>query len=185
MHIFNSPPFFHFCGILLVFTLITLNHRSRGCGIFVLSVWNFIGVLLHEICHLVVGMALFAGPSGFSLIPKSDGNGKWVMGSVRFRKLNALNSLPIGLAPLLLVAIAFNVYHHWDEWFAPSLGSILCLYLVLFLLLYESLPSGQDMKVAFNWKSIFLYGFFVVFICSLLKGGLLNLNRTIGLGLFK
>lgn len=158
MHVFNSPPFFHFCGILLVFTLITLNHRTRGCGIFVLSVWNFIGVLLHEICHLLVGMALFAGPSGFSLIPKSDGNGKWVMGSVRFRKLNALNSLPIGLAPLLLVAIAFKVYQHWDVWFAPSLGSILCLYLVLFLLLYESLPSGQDMKVAFNRKSIFLYG---------------------------
>jgi hypothetical protein len=182
MHVFNSPPFYHFCGILLVFTLITLNHRTRGCGIFVISVWNFVGVLLHEICHLLVGMALFAGPSGFSLIPKSDGNGKWVMGSVRFRKLNALNSLPIGLAPLLLVAIAFKVYQNWGEWFATSFGSILCLYLVLFLLLYESLPSGQDLKVAFNWKSIFLYAVFGLVISSFLEGGFLH--RLIALGFF-
>lgn len=158
MHIFNSLSFFHFCGILLVLLLITLNHRSRECGIFIMGIWNFIGVALHEICHLLVGLVLFASPTGFSLVPKSDGNGKWVMGSVRFRKLNAVNSLPIGLAPLLLVVIAFMMYRHWNKWFAPSLGSILGLYFVVFLLLYESLPSAQDLKVAFNWKSIFLYG---------------------------
>ena len=79
------------------------------------------------------------------------------MGSVRFRKLNAINSLPIGLAPLSLVPVAFYVYEHWNKWFVPSLGSILCLYFIIFILLHESVPSGQDLKVAFNWKSILLY----------------------------
>ena len=159
MHVFNSLPFFHFCGIVLVFLLITLNLKTRQCGIFIMGIWNFIGVALHETCHLLVGLLLFAGPTGFSLVPQSDGNGKWVMGSVRFRKLNAVNALPVGLAPLFLVAAAFLVYRHWHRWFAPSLGSILGLYLVIFLLLYESLPSAQDLKVALNWKSLFLYGF--------------------------
>jgi hypothetical protein len=32
------------------------------------------------------------------------------------------------------------------------------IYLVSFVLVYNAMPSRQDLKIAFGWKSVLLYG---------------------------
>ena len=61
-------------------------------------------------------------------------------------------SLPSASPPL-----AWLVASNWFSWYRPSLTATLALYAALFVLLYNSLPSRQDLRVAFNWKSILIY----------------------------
>jgi hypothetical protein len=153
-----SLPFHgHLCGVLLLACLLFLDRKSKQGGIIILLLWNLIGVLLHELAHLLAGILLFAKPSAFSLIPHRHKDGVQ-LGSVSFTGLNAFNSLPVGLAPLGLIAVAIYVVQNWPEWFAPTLMSSMGLYLASFVLIYNALPSRQDLKIAFGWKSSLLYG---------------------------
>lgn len=147
----------HFFGILLFVLLFAVHRWTRSKGVFVAALWNLTGVILHESAHLVAGILLGAKPSSFSLIPSRTAAG-WSLGSVRFTKINPFNAVPVALAPLVLTVVAWGVYQSWPLWFTPSLRSTLALYAALFVLLYNALPSRQDLRVACNWKSILLYG---------------------------
>ena len=68
-----------------------------------------------------------------------------------------LHVLPVALAPLGLAGIAWLVARSWFDWFRPSLPTTLALYAACFVLLYNALPSRQDLRVALNWKSLLLY----------------------------
>lgn len=155
--VFSLPFRWHLCGLALLAFLLFLDLKSKRGGIFVVLLWNLIGVSLHELAHLLVGILLFAKPSAFSLIPHQHKDGVQ-LGSVSFRGLNAFNSLPVGLAPLGLIVIAFYLFQNWSSWFTPTLFSTLGIYFAFFVLVYNALPSRQDLKIAFGWKSILLYG---------------------------
>lgn len=155
--LFRLPLHWHLCGLALVALLLFLDHKSRRGGIVVVFLWNLIGVSLHELAHFLVGIVLFAKPSGFSLLPHRQGNGVQ-LGSVTFRGLNMFNSLPVALAPLGLIAAAFGLFRNWSRWFTPTLFSTAAIYFASFILIYNALPSMQDLKIAFGWKSILLYG---------------------------
>lgn len=151
------PLQWHLCGLALLLFLLFIDRNSKRGGIFVILLWNLIGVFLHELAHLLVGTLLLAKPSAFSLVPQQQQDGVR-LGSVSFRGLNAFNSLPVGLAPLGLIVVAFHAFQNWSRWFAPTLFSTLGMYFVVFVLIYNALPSRQDLKIAFGWKSILLYG---------------------------
>lgn len=151
------PFHWHLCGLALVAVLLFLGRASKRGGIAAIFVWNLVGVALHELAHLLVGILLCAKPSGFSLIPHRQGDSVQ-LGSVSFRGLNAFNSLPVGLAPLGLIAIALSVFRNWMVWFTPTLFSTVYVYFASFVLIYNAVPSRQDLKIAFGWKSILLYG---------------------------
>lgn len=155
--VFHLPFHWHLCGLALLALLLVLDRKSRRGGIFTILLWNLIGVSLHELAHLLVGILLFAKPSAFSLIPHRQKDGVQ-LGSVSFRGLNEFNSLPVGLAPLGLIVIAFYLFQNWAIWFTPTLFSTLGVYFATFVLIYNALPSRQDLKIAFGWKSILLYG---------------------------
>lgn len=145
------------CGAA-VFLLLTVIHRwSRGKGMLVAALWNLSGVILHEVAHLLAGLLFRAQPVGFSLVPRRRCNG-WVLGSVVFRKITALNAVPVALAPLGLVFVAYVVWQSWGLWFEPALSTTIWLFVLMFILLYNAAPSLQDLKVACNWKSLLLYG---------------------------
>lgn len=179
MGVLNSLPFFHFCGIMLIVCLIFLGRKASKRGIIIISVWNFVGVLAHEMCHFLVGAALLGSPTGFSVIPKRNEKGHWVMGSVRFKNLNAWNSLPVGFAPLCLLALSFYLFRNWERWFPLTLKSILSLYLVVFCLSYNSLPSSQDLRVALNWRSLLLYAMIGVLILFSLNFKTISLSGVL------
>jgi hypothetical protein len=149
-------PLWHVCGTALFVLLTVIHRRTRSSGVFVVVLWNLTGVLLHELAHLLAGLVFRARPAGMSLVPHRDGTG-WRLGSVRFRRITAVNAVPVALAPLGLAGLAFWIARHWFSWYKPSLVATLALYASIFILLYNALPSGRDLRVAFNWRSILLY----------------------------
>lgn len=149
-------PFWNICGIALFIILIACTRGTRSSGMLVITLWNLPGVLLHEFAHLLIGFIFCAGPANISLLPRRTGK-SWRLGSAGFSRINAFNAVPVALAPLGLALIAWWLARNWFHWFRPSLGSTLALYASLFILLYNSLPSRRDLRVACNWKSVMLY----------------------------
>lgn len=153
----DIPGHWHAYGIILLVLLIYLDHKAKRSNIFWIFLWNFIGVALHEVSHLCVGWILNARPVQFSLIPQKTKTG-WCLGAVKFESINALNAVPIGMAPLGLAGAGYIMFKNWFTWMPATIFSTAGLYTALFLLLYNAMPSKQDFKVALNWKSILLYG---------------------------
>ena len=153
----DIPLWWHACGITLITLLFLLNGRAHASHIIVVAVTQLPGVILHESAHLLAGILFRAVPRSFSLIPRRNGQGGWTLGSVEFGRITAFNAVPIALAPLCLLPLAYGVFRYWFLWFSTTLSHTLLLYVSLFLLVYNALPSRQDMRVACNWKSILLY----------------------------
>lgn len=155
----NIPICWHICGAILAFTMFMLNRRTRLSNITVLYISQLPGIVLHESAHLLVGILFMASPRGLSLIPRRHrSTGGWTLGSVSFGRVTALNAVPIALAPISLMPLACYIYKNWFNWLPPTLPNTLILYATVFLLIYNSLPSRQDLRVACNWKSVLLYG---------------------------
>jgi hypothetical protein len=152
------PVRLHACGIVLVLAMFQLNRIAGSSNILVVWITRLPGVFLHELAHLLTGFLFRAEPSGFSLIPRRRGNGRWTLGSVTFRRVTAFNAVPIALAPMGLLPGAYYVYRYWFHWLPVTLANTLLLYTALFLLACNALPSRQDVRVACNWKSVLLYG---------------------------
>ncbi len=151
-----SHPLWHSCGVAFFLVLAGVHRRARSSGALMLVIWNLAGVILHEVAHLLVGLLLQARPTGISLLPHRVGDG-WRLGSVAFRRITAINAVPVALAPLGLVGIACWLARNWFTWLAPSFSTTLALYGCLFVFLYNALPSRQDLRVACNWRSLLLY----------------------------
>jgi hypothetical protein len=117
------------------------------------------GVFLHELAHLLAGVLLGAEPHGFSLIPGRNRRGSgWILGSVTFGRITAFNAVPVALAPLGLLPLAYGVWRCWFGWFPATLPGTMYLYAVLFVIVTNALPSRQDLRVACRWRSLLLYG---------------------------
>lgn len=113
------------------------------------SLWLYIpfvlpGTLLHELSHLTVGWILRAKPSRFTVIPKLDGQ-ELTLGSVGFNNLKWWNALPIGLAPLLLLPLAFLVITYAARYSLLSLESVGLGYLAAQCGM-GCMPSATDLR---------------------------------------
>lgn len=151
-------PGWHFCGIALVLVLFWVRRQARATHIVWIYLFEIIGVWFHEYCHVLVSLLFGADVRGICLFPRQTEYG-WTMGSVEISRINAFNAVPIALAPLLLIPFTYLVIKFWGFLFpVPSLLSTLGMYGTSFLLLYDCLPSQQDLRIAANWKSIVLYG---------------------------
>lgn len=153
----QQHPFWHLAGWALFLALCIINQQAKRSGIFLLAIWNLAGVMLHELAHLLVGILFRAQPTNISLIPRRSGT-RWQLGAVRFARITAVNAVPIAVAPLGLAVVAYLVACSWFTWLHSSLATTLALYVALFILLYNALPSRQDLRVATNWRSLLLYG---------------------------
>jgi hypothetical protein len=154
----TGPAWWHGCGLLLVVAMLLGQRMARSGGIVAIALVRLPGVILHELAHLLAGTLLRAGPAGFSLVPRHRGNGRWTLGSVSFRRVTAVNAVPVALAPLGLLPLALLLGRHWFAWFPPTLTTTLLLYATACLLAGNALPSRQDLRVAANWRSLLLYG---------------------------
>ncbi len=145
----------HFFGIILAVFMAAAYGRAGRSAPFWMIMTRLPGTFLHELAHYAVAFVTGGSPSGFTIIPvrrESIRDGvvvnEWVLGSVTLRKPSALSAMPTGLAPLLLLGVAWHVYCHWFEWFPHDFPHTICLYGVLCLLCCGSVPSGRDLHVA-------------------------------------
>ena len=155
---YPDPGFAHFAGIVLAVTLGGIQGRADRAG----SIWQVLlrlpGTLLHELAHLMVAFLTGGRPAGFTIIPRrtvgvtADGSRRqvWVLGSVTIANPSLLAAFPSGVAPLLLVPSAWLLYWSWFDWFPPDLLHTLLMYVAVVVCCGSSLPSSQDVAVAFS-----------------------------------
>lgn len=147
--------FIQFLGLVLFGFLFSVGKNYISTN-FLFILWHFTGVILHEFSHYIVAFLLNGKPHFPNLIPKRQvvvKNGMqyayWTLGYVESRNVNSFNAFFIGLAPfLILVPLAFYVYLNFFKWFEYNYTNIFLFYILEFLLLYNALPSKQDIKVA-------------------------------------
>ena len=97
------------------------------------------GTLAHELCHLTVGFLLSARPTRFTVIPRGD-----CLGEVTFRGLNAINTLPTALAPLLIIPLLLAIW----PWLSLQQGWLqIILAWITASATLMSLPSRQDLAL--------------------------------------
>lgn len=139
----HSPRFW--IDVAFVLALVLLASRlTRYKWLFIVFVLP--GTIAHELAHWLVALLLGGDPSAPSLWPRTEGQ-RWTLGHVTIRKPRWYNTLPIALAPLLLLPLAALSYRHWlryyplDHW-QHWLG----LYIVA-TLLRSALPSVEDWRL--------------------------------------
>ena len=133
-------------AILILFAWLLLLKLSCN-HIFSIGLLGFVGVLMHELMHLVVGLLLFAKPININLLPKRGAQG-WILGSVSFTNLTIFNAVFVSLAPLLLLPIAVFIFY---KGMLPLVETQQYGWLVLAgygaaTLLFNAWPSSTDFK---------------------------------------
>lgn len=129
-----------FATIALIIFLSVLHGRAARMGTLSMVLLRLPSTLLHELAHFLVGLVTFSGVSSFSLWPKRV-DGGWILGSVQCRRLGPFSCFLVGLAPAL-VCLPAACWIFQLQTLSGYIGS--------FLLLTASVPSGQDIKVAFS-----------------------------------
>jgi len=84
-----------------------LNQARRS--FWLVSLLALPGTFCHELCHWLVGTALNGQPLRFTVLPRREGRG-YVLGSVALGNLRWYNAFFIGLAPLLLLPLAYGLF---------------------------------------------------------------------------
>ena len=147
-----------FLLILLVIVLLKMKYATYS-SMWISALINIPGTILHESMHFIVGLLLNAYPTSFDLIPRKDGFGNYVMGSVSFRNVTFYNALPAALAPLFLLPIGY----FFNRWYFSNVDISLLNYLLYILLqtviIENAVPSATDFKVGFSYPAgLLLYG---------------------------
>lgn len=164
MNIINSPQAMQgvfdnrFYLIFLVIVLTRFKYATYN-SLWMCSLVNVPGTFLHELMHFLVGGLLNARPCNFTILPRRDLDGGYVMGSVGFRNIVFYNAVPAALAPLLLLPIGYYI----NEYFLPMLPATIPNYILYILLqtiiIENAVPSGTDIRVAFcSLPGVILYG---------------------------
>jgi hypothetical protein len=115
--------------------------------------------MLHEFAHATVGLATFAAPSSFNLLPKRVSATAWRLGYVGFTNLRWWNGGPIALAPLMWIIVLVILARY-----VPSLPTVLSLQTSLLMgiglvwLWIAVAPSSSDWTLAGQyWPSAIVY----------------------------
>ena len=154
--------------LMIVFVIVLLKFKyATYSSMWLSALINIPGTILHETMHFLVGLFTNARPTSFDLIPKKDGYGNYVMGSVGFRNVTSYNALPSALAPLFLLPIGYWL----NVWYFANVNITIFNYMIYILLqtiiIENAVPSSTDFKVAFSYPlGIILYGF--ILVCSII-----------------
>ncbi len=105
------------------------------------------GTFAHELCHWLLGKLLLGRPVRFTLWPRREGR-SYILGAVAFTNLRWYNAFFIGMAPLLLLPLAYGLFW-WRLAAHPVLGWPEALMAFLLAnLIFGALPSGPDLRIA-------------------------------------
>ena len=162
--VFNN----RFYLILLVVFLTRLKYATYR-SMWASALINIPGTLLHELMHFFVGALFNARPCNFTILPRRNLEGDYVMGSVSFRNITFYNAVPAALAPLLLLPIGFYVNKYLLPIMAPTLSNYVLYVLLQTIIVENAIPSWTDFDVAGKYFSgIMLYLLIIVGLLLLL-----------------
>lgn len=148
--------------ILLVVMLMRMKYATYR-SMWLSALVNIPGTFLHELMHFLVGGFLNARPCNFTIFPRRDLNGNYVMGSVGFRNVTFYNAVPAALAPLLLLPLGFYI----NRYILPIMPATLLNYVLYILaqtiIIENAIPSRTDFKVAgMYFSGVLLYSVLLV-----------------------
>ena len=134
----------HYLAFLVIFLIyILVKYLLKNNTMLLL--FNIAGVVFHELSHFVVALLLNGKPNFINLIPNKKEKSA---GSVQVDNVTFYNKLFIGLAPLSLL---FAAYYIFIQYFISEnifLKQVILSY-IIFNLILHSIPSKQDLKIAF------------------------------------
>ena len=152
-----------FISVMLVVLFGRLKHlhcRSLWSAALV----NFVGVVLHELAHYGVALLLGGRPTRFSVWPKRTADG-YLFGQVVCSRVNGFNALPIGLAPLILLPLAWMIDRQFFLHFPVTPWNYLVYLFVLVIVIENALPSSADWRLVRHYPmALVLWGCVLAFL---------------------
>ena len=149
--IFNN----RFYTILAVVMLMRIKYATYS-SMFVCALVNIPGTILHEMMHFLVGLFLNAHPVNFTLFPKKDPVGGYVMGSVGFRNIT-------------LLPLSFYIHRYVLPYIPHTIWWYIGYVLLQTIIIENAIPSRADFRIAFMYVSgIILYGVLLIALLLML-----------------
>lgn len=141
--------------LLLIIAITRLRYLTSGNMI---GVWiaNFVGTFFHELAHLLISLLMFGKPTKVSLLPSKTEKG-YQLGYVESSNIRWYNALPISLAPLLLLVLAFYFNKLFFVYVDENIYTYIAYLFIIITLIENAIPSGQDFKVAFSNIGFIVY----------------------------
>lgn len=113
------------------------------------------GTFMHELMHLLAGICVGAKPVSFSTWPARQADGSMRLGYVGFAGLALWQTVPIALAPFVLLPASAGFFRLALDYPVLSAGNFWLL-LATQQSLFSAWPSRQDYKIAFTGLLILL-----------------------------
>ena len=153
----------HFIGFLIIVYIERFKYKMLNTNKDYLIMIGFVvSVFFHELSHFIIAFLTNGKPSSFTVIPSGDEKQGWTLGSIN-ANVKFYNAFCIGLAPLLiLIPIAFIFYSTFFEYAEQNIINTIFFYLILAILLSNSIPSQTDIVIAFKVESIIFISTVVV-----------------------
>lgn len=143
--------------IVLVISLMRAKYATYS-NMWLSALVNIPGTILHELMHFVIGWIMNAHPCNFTVFPRRDLNGNYVMGSVGFRNVTFYNAVPAALAPVLLLPLGFYINRYLLPLIPMDLTNYIAYVLLQTIIIENAMPSRADFRVAgMFFSGILLY----------------------------
>lgn len=142
MDIFDQIPLNLY---VVFFVAFFVSKFSRSIFVYWILIWP--GVVVHELLHFIVGFLTMARPSGMTLWPIKQDGGYYSLGTVSFRRINMLNGVFVGLAPLISLPMIWFISKELQSSNYTMEIQVAATYFMACMFL-SSIPSKADWLIA-------------------------------------
>ena len=152
--------------VFITILILKMKEISKA-NIYLSGIVYFLGTFFHELAHYIIALiTTFRLPGRISLFPKYEiVNGRRVIAlgyvEVKNSSLNILNAFPTGMAPLLLLYLAYIVskyfFIYYGIWFEVGIIAYILQSFLMATLIINSVPSRADLILARTKGSLYFY----------------------------
>ena len=152
--------------VFITILILKMKEISK-VNIYLSGIVYFLGTFFHELAHYIIAIiTTFRLPGRISLFPKYEiVNGRRVIAlgyvEVKNSSLNILNAFPTGMAPLLLLYLAYIVskyfFIYYGIWFEVGIIAYILQSFLMATLIINSVPSRADLILARTKGSLYFY----------------------------
>ena len=152
--------------VFITILILKMKEISK-VNIYLSGIVYFLGTFFHELAHYIIALiTTFRLPGRISLFPKYEiVNGRRVIAlgyvEVKNSSLNIHNAFPTGMAPLLLLYLAYIVskyfFIYYGIWFEVGIIAYILQSFLMATLIINSVPSRADLILAKTKGSLYFY----------------------------